>query len=88
MRPIDALVRALLPELCWGQMEPAYKILQKMNVDELNALMTEIQEFKVLLKLSATYHWYKRSLIASAVPGLPGCVARGVLVLYGVDLRV
>ena len=57
MRPIDALVRALLPDLCWGQMEPAYKILQKMNVDELNALMAEIQEFKVMLnELSTTHH--------------------------------
>lgn len=48
MRPIDALVRVLLPELCWGQTEPPYKVLQKTNMEELATLKSEIQEFKVL----------------------------------------
>jgi len=47
-RPLDTLVRVLLPELCWGQSEPAYKILQKMNVADLTTLMSEIEEFKEL----------------------------------------
>jgi len=46
VRPLDSLVRVLLPELCWGQSDPPYKILQKMNVDQLSALTSEIKDFK------------------------------------------
>ena len=47
MRPIDALVRVFLTDLNSDQLDPAYKILAKMNIHELEALMTEIAEFKV-----------------------------------------
>lgn len=47
IRPIDSICRVLIPDLCWGQTEPVYKILQTMTTNELQSLLTEIKEFKV-----------------------------------------